>query len=199
MTDPEIIAGFLGRDQLVQSKAIGMLEGQIKAPLIHYVRANSGTRQEGVDLMQEVIVAIYQLVKKPDFMLNSGAKLSTLAQSIGRNLWLKELRRRKAHGGDNIREGEGNEPAEMETPLDVIVDTERLDRAWRAFEKLGPDCQKLLRMAMSGNTPEEISAELGYTNEGSQRVKKHKCKDKWIELYRASDDQHPESHERSGR
>ena len=89
------------------------------------------------------------------------------------------------------REGEGNEPAEMETPLDVMVDTERLDRAWKAFEKLGADCQKLLRMAMADRTPEEISAELGYTNEGTIRVKKHKCKDKWIELYRATDDQHP--------
>ena len=188
MSDPEIIAGFLNPDVLPQKAAIGELQTQIKAPLIHYVRANSGARQEGIDLMQEVIVVIYQLVKKPDFVLKPTTKLSTLAQSIGRNLWLKELRRRKTRGGDNIPEGEGNEPVDMDTPLDVLVDTERLALAWKAFEQLGPDCQKLLRMAIKDHTPEEISAELGYTNEGTVRVKKHKCMDHWKKLYRGMND-----------
>lgn len=184
MSDAEIIAGFLSAETRAQDKAIAELEGQIKAPVIHYVRANSGTRQEAIDLMQEVIVVIYQLVKKPDFVLKATTKLSTLAQSIGRNLWLKVLRDKKKRAGDNIEEGMRNEPVEINTALEGLIDTEQLAAAWRAFEKLGPDCQKLLRMAIKDHKPEEISAEMGYTNEGTVRVKKHKCMEKWKELYR---------------
>ncbi|MBK7553252.1 MAG: hypothetical protein IPI55_01255 [Flavobacteriales bacterium] len=143
MTDAEIIAGFLSPDTRAQDKAITFFSDSIKGPIIDHVRANSGTRLEALDLVQEVIVALYQLVKKPGFVLNTGTKLSTLAWSIGRNLWLKVLRERKKTTGDNIEEGMRNEPAETRTALDLMADTERPRCRLARVREAGREVQNL--------------------------------------------------------
>ncbi|QQR85401.1 MAG: sigma-70 family RNA polymerase sigma factor [Flavobacteriales bacterium] len=195
MTDTEIIAGFLSPDTRAQDKAIAFFSNRIKGPIIDHVRANSGTRLEAVDLVQEVIVALYQLIKKSGFTLNPGTKLSTLAWSIGRNLWLKVLRERRKTAGDNIEEGMRNEPAETRTALDLMADTERLDAAWRAFEMLDEKCRTLLRMEMAEHSTLEIATALAYDDQGSVRVKKFKCMNRWKELYRATMNDTPNGHE----
>lgn len=195
MTDSEIIAGFLSPDIRAQDKAIAFFSDRIKGPIIDHVRANSGTRLEALDLVQEVIVALYQLFKKPGFALNPGTKLSTLAWSVGRNLWLKVLHERKKTSGDNIEEGMRNEPAEIRTALDLMTETERLDAAWRAFERLDEKCRTLLRLEMAERTTQEIAAALAYDDQGSVRVKKHKCMNRWKELYRAAMNDMPNGHE----
>ncbi len=191
MTDPELISALGGGDQLLLSRAVDVLLKQIKPSLIHYVKQNSGSHEEGVMTANETVVALWEAVGRGRYRPQEGVKLSTWCNSVGRHLWLKELRRRKVRGGDNPGGGQGNEPTDPVTPEDIITTVEDhklvsadMQRAWRAFKKLGQDCQRLFRADLDGRPEEEIMRELSMTNLGSVKVKRHRCKAKWIELYK---------------
>lgn len=191
MTDAELISALRSSDQLLQSRAIDVLLKQIKPSLIHYVKQNSGSQEEGVTMANETVVALWEAVGRGRYQPQVGVKLSTWCNSVGRHLWLKELRRRKSRGVDNREGGRGNEPVEAITPVDIITAVEdhnlvsaEMQRAWRAFKKLGPDCQRLFRADLDELPEEEIMRSLSMTNLGSVKVKRHRCKAKWIELYK---------------
>ena len=191
MTDSEIIAGLGSADQLLQSRAVGTLLRQIKDPLVHYVKQNSGSREEGLEMANETVVALWKASGEGKFELRADVKLSSWCVSVGRNLWLKELRRRRTRGGDNPNMVAGNEPVDGITPYDILntVEEHRLvsnemQRAWRAFKKLGSGCQQLFQADLENKPEEEIMRQLEVTNLGSVKVKRHRCKEKWIELYK---------------
>ncbi len=191
MTDAELISALGGSDQLLQSRAVDVLLKQIKPSLIHYVKQNSGSHEEGVTMANETVVALWEALGCGRYRSQEGVKLSTWCNSVGRHLWLKELRRRKGRSSDNPEGGRGNEPVESDTPLDIITAVEDhklvsadMQRAWRAFKKLGPDCQRLFRADLDELPEEGIMRSLSMTNLGSVKVKRHRCKAKWIELYK---------------
>ena len=191
MTDAELISALGGGDQLLQSRAVDVLLKQIKPSLIHYVKQNSGNHEEGVMMANETVVALWEAVGRGRYQPQEGVKLSTWCNSVGRHLWLKELRRRKGRSSDNPGGGQGNEPVEGTTPLDIITTVEDhklvsadMQRAWRAFKKLPDGCQQLFQADLE-NVPEpDIMKLLGMTNLGGVKVKRHRCKAKWIELYK---------------
>jgi RNA polymerase sigma factor (sigma-70 family) len=191
LTDSEIIAGLGSANQLLQSRAVGVLLKQIKDPLVHYVKQNSGSREEGLEMANEAIVALWRSSGEGKFELRADVKLSTWCVSVGRNLWLKELRRRRTKGGDNPIGVAGNEPSDGITPYDILTTVEEhrlvsneMQRAWRAFKKLGSGCQHLFQADLEDKPEEEIMRLLEVTNLGSVKVKRHRCKEKWIELYK---------------
>ncbi|HQV76012.1 MAG: sigma-70 family RNA polymerase sigma factor [Flavobacteriales bacterium] len=191
MVDDEItLDGLRSSDRTIQARVVNALYLQVRAPLMHYVKSNGGSAEEARETIQDAIVTVYQMVSKPDFVLRAGVKLSTLANVIGRNLWLKQLNRYKKRYADNALSIE--EHAEEEsTPMNLMIEVEENKlvaeqgaRAWAAFEQLGPDCQFLLRLTMNGRSDEEIMTELGMTNVGSVKVKRHRCQQKLAELHR---------------
>lgn len=181
--EQEIIDGLRSTDLRKQRQAVDDLSRQIRAPLVSYVCANGGNRQAAIDILQDVLTTIYQLVTRQDFNLQPGSKLSTYALSIGYNLWLKELRMRKVHAAEGSWGGDRPPEVEEQTPLDKLVADEQLKRYWKAFQSLSPSCQQLLRLWMSERSPSEIMNELGFSNEGSIRVKRFKCQEHLKELY----------------
>ncbi|MBV6405824.1 MAG: hypothetical protein GFGODING_02606 [Flavobacteriales bacterium] len=191
MSDPEIVEALRGGNQLVQSRAVDVLLRQLKPAIIHYVRSNSGSHEEGVTMANEAVVVLWEKVGTGGFTLLEGTKLSTWCIRVGMNLWLKELRRRRIRPVDNHAGGMGNEAVEGSTPLDIITTVEEHEfvsedtqRAWRAFKKLSTDCQRLFQADMADRLEQEIMHELAMTNLGSVKVKRHRCKAKWIEFYK---------------
>lgn len=191
MTDPDIVEAVRGSDQLLQSRAVDVLLGKIKPSLVHFVKQNSGTREDGVRMANETVVVLWEALGKGVYKHRPDVQLSTWCNSVGRNLWLKELRQRRSAGGDNLHGGAGNEPTDPITPLEILsaveehkLVTAEMQRAWRAFKKLGTDCQRLFQADMAERQEQEIMHELAMTNLGSVKVKRHRCKAKWIELYK---------------
>lgn len=191
MTDTEIIEAVQGGNQLLQSRAVDVLLKQIKPALIHFVKQNSGMHEEGVMMANETVVVLWEALGKGSYRPQEGVQLSTWCNSVGRNLWLKELRRRKGRGGDNLEGGYGNEPTDQVTPLDIITTVEEhklvsdeMQRAWRAFKLLPKGCQDLFKADLEQLAEEDIMRLLDMTNIGGVKVKRHRCKAKWIELYK---------------
>ncbi len=65
------------------------------------------------------------------------------------------------------------------------MEADRICLFWEMFEKLGGDCQKLLHMTFAEKQESEIQSELGFQNEGSVKVKRHRCKEQLAKLVQA--------------
>ncbi|MCB9165576.1 MAG: hypothetical protein H6592_14275 [Flavobacteriales bacterium] len=89
MSDVELLEGLRRHDR----KVVEAVYSQVRAGILSYVRQNNGTRDEGLDVVQDAMMVAYVHITKPDFELT--AALSTYIQTIGRNLWLKHLDRYK--------------------------------------------------------------------------------------------------------
>lgn len=75
--------------------------------------------------------------------------------------------------------------AETHTVYDDLVRTDRICLFWEMFDKLGADCQKVMRMSFDERTTEEVQTALGYADPGSVKVKKFKCKQQLEKLIKA--------------
>ncbi len=182
-SDNEILEALRGSDLRAQERAVAALLDRIKPPLIHHVRLNSGTREQAIDLANEVVVEIWKKANDPAFQLNEGVQLSSFAHRVGINLWLKELRRTKRLVHDNGVEGGGYEPVDPQTPEDEMMEQEP-DRnalaeqqiALSAFDRLGADCQQLFRMDADDRKPEEIMLAMGWADQNYVRLKRFRCR-----------------------
>ncbi|MCB0790392.1 MAG: hypothetical protein H6595_10060 [Flavobacteriales bacterium] len=96
MDDAQLIDGLRRHDR----KVVEAVYAQVRAGIISYVKQNSGTKDEALDVVQEAMLAAYMNITKPDFALTSA--LSTYIQGIGRHLWLKHIERyKKRYKPDN--------------------------------------------------------------------------------------------------
>ena len=75
--------------------------------------------------------------------------------------------------------------AETRTVLDDLMEADRICLFWEVFEQLGADCQKLLRMSFEERPETEIQEALDFSNAGSVRVKRHKCKEHLVQRIQA--------------
>ena len=143
-----------------------------------FIRQNNGTHQDGEDIFQDAMEALYRKTKFDGLTDLSCAFYSFLFE-ICKRLWYKKLRRKN-------RDAEVT-PEELmvfsgdEDPQEALEKTERHGLLWEKFILLGEDCRRLLEMAMSTEKKSgEIAEILGYASSGYVRKKKHECKEKWI-------------------
>ncbi len=68
----------------------------------HLICSNSGTEQEARDIYQEAMIAFYENVQRPGFVLTW--KIKTYLYAVCWRLWLKRLSEKKRHhyGIDNM-------------------------------------------------------------------------------------------------
>lgn len=106
--------------------------------IANHVFQHSGNEDDVKDLMQDTLVAIWQNVRKPDFQLS--AKLSTYLFAIAKNLWLKQLEKRKRIKGEQFITGK--EMADSPDPA------EKMDHSLvqKAMDLLQDKCRNILIM-----------------------------------------------------
>ncbi len=165
----EIIDGLRRRDNRV-------LKYVYKAhypSVVKLVLMNSGTEDDAKDIFQEaLIVAFRNIREKADFSLESS--FQTYIYSIARLLWLKHLRNSR-NQDKNLKE---NHPyIEFEEPKPFREEDIRYAIYQRAFVKIPPDCQKILKMSVDGIPQKEIADTLGFKSENYIKKRKHFCKE----------------------
>lgn len=75
--------------------------------------------------------------------------------------------------------------ADTDTALDALVQADRISLFWKAFEKLGADCQKVMRMYFDETDMTGIAGAMGYASENYARQAKFRCQKKLVELCQA--------------
>jgi DNA-directed RNA polymerase specialized sigma24 family protein len=89
MTDQELLDGIRRHDPT----AVEAVYRLCRPGIISYVKQNSGSYDEAMDIIQDAMLASYMNITKPGFILTSA--LSTYIQGIGRLVWLKHIERHK--------------------------------------------------------------------------------------------------------
>lgn len=150
--------------------------------VLDFVIRHGGHHERAEDLYEEGLIALYECVRRPGFELR--CKVSTLFYSICRNLYFKGL---KNQNHIMVR----NEPDMelMDENADIIAaieGKERMDYFRTVFSRLGPDCQRLLTLAIVEELPvNKIMELMNYGSAGYLYKRKSQCKDKLLDLFKS--------------
>ena len=149
-------------------KALVTLYKQNLNAIKKFVLNNSGTIDEAQDVMQETLIAVWQNVAKPEFLLN--VKLSTYVFSIAKNQWYKQLKKKTRFKvvdvaiTENIRADEA--------PM-LMYDTKIVSDY---VNKLDETCRRLLMyFYFDGLDMNTIAEQMGFANSDTVKSKKYQC------------------------
>ena len=146
MTKNELLIGLKAEE----SKAIEECYRIAYPSILKFITKNKGTTDDSRDFFQEGLIVLIRMVKKQDFKLT--AKVSTLLFSIIRNLWFKELRKRKKQEvyvlDDNDFHFElGDEDQNLVNfELEAYQKNEIMEETMRAMDQLPAPCKRIILM-----------------------------------------------------
>lgn len=156
----------------------------------HLVCSNSGTEHEAKDIYQEAVIAFYERVQQPDFVLT--CKIKTYLYAVSRRLWLKRLAEKKrTHGRIEESESFATIDEEMNSIDESEVQYERMNKA---MEGLGQPCLGIIKdYYVRHYSMEMISSKYGYTNADNAKNQKYKCLQRLRKLFFAMPQEEKES------
>ncbi|MGH2665907.1 RNA polymerase sigma factor [Flavobacterium sp.] len=154
------------------------------APKIkNYIRNNSGNDDDAQDIIQEVLIIIYNQAK------TTGLKLTCPFEAyfflLCKRRWLNELKKqanKKVTISENL--------VSIDEPVqDMVFQTEVFDEKQslfdEMFQKLGEKCQELLKLSFVSKTMEDVAEKLNVTY-GYVRKKKSLCTGQLSEMIQQS-------------
>lgn len=148
--------------------------------IFNLICSNSGTEQEAKDIYQETIIAFYERVQQPDFVLS--CKIKTYLYAVARRLWLKRLWEKKRFD-QHIDEKETFLGIEAE-----IQDAEERENIYqlmkKSLEALGEPCRSILEdFYIKDMNMDHIRMKFGYTNTDNAKNQKYKCLQRLKKLF----------------
>ena len=144
-----------------------------RRPVVSYVMKNSGTSDDGDDVLQEAVVVLWEKVRSGNFQYES--KLSTFIMGTAKNIWMRRLarRRKEVPEGRSVEDARSLDPS----PLEELIESDRARLVRDSLEKLGDPCKKLLLLFYWEECSlEEIAAKMGFANAETEKSKKYQCK-----------------------
>ncbi len=150
------------------------LYSQYFHPVKNYVLKNSGNADEADDLFQDALVIFYVKVRKGEYHKTSSLK--TYLFGIARNLWLKELRRRRtAHKHLKVED-------ESDFQEELIIQKSQMTIR-KVMELINEECKQLLiDFYFEGKTMASLTTKYGLGSEAATKNKKYRCLQKLISL-----------------
>lgn len=154
-------------------KAIAQLYSQHYSMLEQYIIANSGTKDDAADVIQETFIAFVDLVQKEKF--RGEATIKSFLYTLTRNIWISELRKRKSLSERNEAFERAKDQYDK-TVLDYLVRVESQYFIEEVFNNLGNSCKQLLTLFYYEKlSVKEIIKRTSFSNEQVARNKKYKC------------------------
>lgn len=143
-----------------------------------FVLYNSGIEDDAKDLLQEAFIIILQKVNNGSFSLS--CSFLTYLYAIIKNLWLKELRQKRANGIvikdlEDIEDIDFHINFEHEYRFNVEYFIFRIH-----FNQLSKSCKQILKMFFERKTYKEVAMALDLKSEGVVRRRKYRCKESLI-------------------
>ncbi|WKK84821.2 sigma-70 family RNA polymerase sigma factor [Marivirga arenosa] len=176
LTDEQV----LNRIKLGDESALDYLYKQHYKMMLRMVLRNNGSEQEALDIFQDALIVFWQKAMDEKFTLTS--KISTYLFSICKNLWRKELDRKKKFEESDKEESEHNQ-FENQEMVKIIHE---------CINELGDSCKQILNYHyFDGLSMDQIAKKMGLANSDTAKTKRYKCKKRLDDLirsrYQASD------------
>ncbi len=165
------------------SKVIDAIYKNFVPKVKNYIRLNSGNEEDANDVIQEVLIVIYNQAKIKGLELT--CPFDAYFFLLCKRRWLNQLK--KSHNKEvTIKVDYVSKDATLH---EAIVETEIQDEKYELFQemlsKLGATCQELLKLSFVTKTMEEVAEKLNVTY-GYARKKKSLCTAKLTQLIKES-------------
>jgi len=163
----EIIQGILSGDQ----QTFNNLYEDEFPKVVRLIEKNSGNINMAKDIFQDALIVLIEKVYSQNLDLT--CSISTYLYSIGRFLWMDQLRKNKRL----IRLDDSYDHLKAEVSVAGFENAPDIyDEVHNAIESLGDPCKKLLECFYYQNLGwDEIAQSLGYSSAASARNQKYKC------------------------
>ena len=166
--DQIYIDGLANNDSAV----INSIYKKFVPKVIHYIKTNSGNEDQAQDVVQEVLVVLFNQAKESK--LNLTSPFDAYFFLLCKRRWLNELKKSSNQGvtisDDYTSINESEEKMAEQTEL--FEQKQQLFDAM--FLKLGDKCQELLKLSFATKSMEEVAEKLNVTY-GYVRKKKSLC------------------------
>jgi len=165
---------IMERIQRGDEKALEFVYKKCFRLVAHMIGKNGGTYEDSKDVCQNAVLVFWQKARSGDLTLTS--KITTFVYAVARNLWLKEIDRRKKYSLIEKDSGE---------PMDVHKN-EREKIVADCLSQLGEKCRKILMYHYYDElSPQQIADKLKLANSNSAKTQKYKCQQKLIGLLKS--------------
>lgn len=166
------------------ARVLRQLYEQFAPAVIAMVRSNSGSREDGEDLFEEVVVALWRKVSRQPVALRQS--FSSYLLTIARRRWIDELRRRKTRGPHlSISDEERlKDEAIDEDPLAPLEEARRFERLDQAFNSLSALCRQIIRLKREGLSARAIGERID-RNENAVNQRFSSCMKRWKQAFEA--------------
>jgi RNA polymerase sigma factor (sigma-70 family) len=131
-----------------------------------FILKNNGTEEDVSEILQETVIAAWQNMMKPSFLLQS--KISTYLMAIAKNLWYKELKKRSRFTvvDESLKE---RPETDKNNPMDLALIRQLVD-------DLDDTCKELLSLFyFDGMDQKAIADRMGFANAQTVKAKKYQC------------------------
>ncbi len=176
-SDDRLLVALRSANLAERDEALRYIYEQHYEVIANFILKNSGSDQDAEDTFQDTMVTFYKQVQFGELQLN--CSIRTYLYAICRNLWLKQLQKRKR---SPQLVGEWEENIALETP-DSGIDEEQKAVLASLLDEMGEGCRNLLvlyfyeRMRMR-----DIAERMNLANEGVVKNKKLRCMKKLQKL-----------------
>lgn len=175
LTDQEIVTGIRNSDR----KTLQYCYREFLPRIQKFMASNNGSDEEAMDYFQEAMVVVFRKCSDKSFVLESA--FFTYLYAIVRNLWFKELQKRKRRGVTSTLE---NVSMVTSSITDTIFEHDKFRLFQEKFKQLGTSCQEILRLFFDGKTMKEIASIMDIS-EKYARKRKFNCKENLVQLVKA--------------
>ncbi len=151
-----------------------------------FIQKHNGRAEDAEDVFHDGLIALLKLARRGQ--LPEDLKVEAYLFSICRNLWFKQLQKKKSTIAPEHLPMSG--PLE-ELPVYRMMKAEEREQIVRLLEKIGADCRQVLlyyyynRMRMR-----DIAQLMGYASEQVAKNRKSECMKKLRKLFFSSDENH---------
>lgn len=165
---------------LNRQRAIAQIyqDKRLKKQVVDFVHKNSGSKEDGIDIFHEGIIAFDENVRKEKY--RGEGDLKGYLYSICRFIWLNRLKRdrRMVYTSEN----EQLDDIIYDTPETKSLKDEQKHLLDQVLGQLSEKCQKILEMWKLSYRMEEIATQVGLKDAGVARRQRYKCYQKLIQF-----------------
>lgn len=173
-------------DGLLQnnSSIIQSIYKKFAPKVTYYIKSNSGDEDQAQDVIQEVLITIYNQAKTKGLLLT--CPFDAYFFLLCKRRWLNEIKKSSNKevtiSDDTVYKDEST--VEMANQTEIFEEKQSLFD--EMFQKLGEKCQEVLKLSFVTKTMEEVAEKLNVTY-GYVRKKKSLCTGQLTEMIQQSD------------
>lgn len=185
MAEKNIHPDQLYIDGLVQnnSTVIQTIYKKFVPKVKNYIRMNSGDDDQAQDVIQEVLITIYNQAKTKGLQLS--CPFDAYFFLLCKRRWLNELKKTSNKEVTLQDENVSTDESVQEMTFQTEVFDEKQSLFDEMFQKLGEKCQEVLKLSFITKTMEEVAAKLNVTY-AYVRKKKSLCTGQLTEMIQQS-------------